>query len=289
MKRAARWAGWLCLWLLLVVYFTYLRFPYVRLRPAIEPRIAALGLGKISFDDIHATPFGGVRLSGVSLLPTGMSGKPIQMDDLSLSPALWRFIRGGRGAHFDARMAGGHARGTAGITRDAHTQLAATMSDVDLTKVDLPGLPDGLEGKLEGTVNLDFEHVALDGAKGTVHLGAAHGSIPPITAAGFKATPAPIHFDSAALDATLDGPKIEITSIKLAGPDLEGSASGTLTVRGRSLATSELNSDLRFRLPEGSSVKAVEGLISAVRVKKDAEGYFVLKLGGTLMNPRPRT
>lgn len=288
MKRVGRYVGLALGWLVLVAYFTYLRFPYAQVRSLIEPRLATLGVGAVSFDDLEATAFGGLRLTGVSWTPMGWSPtQAIQIERVDLAPAYLKLLRRARGVRFDAKLFGGSAHGTAAITADLRTQVDASLDDLDLAQAKLPSLPDGLSGSVSGKVDLDVGNGA-EGSKGIVHVEAKDGAIPPINSNGMKIPPSPLKFTKAELDATVDGPKVDITSLSLKGPDLEGSASGNVTMRGRSIANGPLTADVKFKLPDGSSLKAMEGLIAGFRVKKDAEGYFTLKLGGTLASPFPR-
>lgn len=288
MKRVGRYVALALGWLVLVAYFTYLRFPYAQVRSLIEPRLATLGVGALTFDGLEATALGGLRLTGVAWTPIGWSPtQAIQIEQVDLAPAYLKLLRRARGVRFDARLFGGRAHGTAAITADLRTQVDADLDDLDLAQANVGSLPKGLAGTVSGNLDLDVGN-GVEGSKGTIHVEAKDGEIPPINSNGMKVPPSPLKFAKAALDATVDGPKVDISSLSLEGPDLQGSATGTVTMRGRSIANGPLAADVKFKLPDGSSLKAMEGLIAGFRVKKDAEGYFTLKLAGTLASPQPR-
>lgn len=289
MKRAARYAGLALAWLLLVAYFTYLRFPYGRLRPVIEQRLAALGIGQIAFDEIGATPLGGVRLGGVSwTAPGAPASQAVAIDRLDLAPAYTKLVRRASGVSFDARLAGGSAHGTAALTAEGHRQIAARFDGIDLAKAKIPGLGVGLQGSIGGKVDVDLAGGPAEGGNGSFHLEALDGTVPPGVSPALAILPAPIRFAKLGVDATLDGSKLEITELALAGPDLEGAATGTITLRGRSIANGQLNADVKFKLPDGSGLKAAEMLLAGARMKKDNEGFYGLKLAGTVSSPVPR-
>ncbi len=289
MKRVARVAGLALVWLLLVAYFTYLRFPYTRLRPLIEQRLATLGIGHLAFDEIGATLLGGVRLSGVSwTAPGAPANQAVEIERVDLSPAYTKLVRRARGVSFDAKLAGGRASGTAAVTSEGHKQVAARFAGIDLAKAKIPGLGAGLKGSVDGKVDVDLAAGPAEGGNGSFHLEAKDGAVPPSIAPALSILPAPIRFTKLGVDATLDGSKLEVTELALDGPDLDGGATGTITLRGRSIATGQLSADVKFKVPDGSGLKAAEALLASVRMKKDSEGFYTLKLAGTLASPVPR-
>ncbi len=289
MNRAARLAGLALVWLLLAAYFTYLRFPYTRLRPQLEQRLAALGIGHLAFDEIGATLLGGVRLTGVSwTAPGAAANQTVEIERVDLSPAYTKLVRRARGVKFDATLAGGRASGTAAITSEGRKQVAARFVGIDLTKARIPGLGPGLKGSVDGKIDVDLGAGPAEGGNGTLHLEAKDGAVPPSIAPALSILPAPIRFTKLAVDATLDGSKVEVTELTLDGPDLDGGATGTITLRGRSIATGQLSADVKFKVPDGSGLKAAEALLASVRLKKDHEGFYTLKLAGTVASPVPR-
>ena len=151
MKRVGRYVALTLGWLLLVAYFTYLRFPYAQVRSLIEPRLATLGIGALSFDGLEATALGGLRLTGVSWTPMGWSlTQAIEVEQVDLAPAYLKLLRRARAVRFDAKLFGGRAHGTAAVTAELRTQVTASLDELDLAQATLPSLPAGASGSLTG-------------------------------------------------------------------------------------------------------------------------------------------
>lgn len=290
--RALKTAAKIVAWLLLVVYFVYLRFPYDRVRPRLEEELANLGGLQLSFGSLGPDGRGGLRLGDVTLRPgsaTGLAsgaaaGPTYHLERLDARPHLLSLLRGRAGARIHAEGYDGSLSGT--VSRASETELRI---DLDVDDVELTGMPMPNGGALQGRLDASIDDLvvvpgqALQGLNGHLELEATKGAVLPFQTRTTRIPPQPVQFDRLAASADVEAGQLRVETLEVEGSDVSASGHAEITL-SRNLGRSPVTGELRVKFGPDFSVyeDVVKGL---TRARTDSEGYLTLNLKGTLARP----
>lgn len=101
-----------------------------------------------------------------------------------------------------------------------------------------------------------------------------------LTVKGFKIPD--LDFDQCWLEAEVKGDRLMVKKLEMDGKELKIRATGDLVLRERGM----MNLAVKLKLSERMAQE--QSWITSLLKNKDAEGYYLLTLGGTLAEPIPR-
>jgi len=230
---------------------------------------------------------------GLKLVQTEVALKDVpdrvifSADSLLLKPNLWSLFRGRSECSFHCVTYNGYLTGSVNFKKGRSRGLIDTKIELgDIRVGDYTYLSDVIghrvEGNLDGTISYTGPYNSPIGGSGEANLRLSEGSVellqPLITLES-------IDFKEIKIEMILKNQKINITNLELKGQLLQGTLSGTITLRGK-LAKSSL--DLRGTIePFADFFKSTPGIRDTVKFFKQrlSRGTLSFVIRGTLGDP----
>ena len=318
LKRIAKWAALPAFYLLLLVLFIRLTFPYEaignRLVSEFNAQQPSLGEAtkRLEIGEVSGYWFFGIEVENLRYISeaptTDKEAKPsvLEVEHAFASISPLRALFGTIHVDFGAEVDAGEISGTYS-SNDELAELALELADVDVSRVaplrDLVELP--ITGTLSGEVDLSMPERQLKLANGSVDL-----TIEGLTLGDGKAkiretiALPKMQAGSLRLEAKSSEGSLEIKEFSAKGKDFELVSQGGLRLRDpfeQSLA----DVDLRFKFTDayrnkndltrgifgapGSKVPALFELDPQIKRSKGADGFYGWKLSGPIgrLNFRP--
>ncbi|AKV01304.1 General secretion pathway protein N [Labilithrix luteola] len=268
---------------------------------------------ELSIESLESWWITGVKATGVKLsAPSSDPSKPaseIKVDEARARASVLSFLIGNKDVSFSVDAFGGTAKGSFEDTGKARA-IDVTFDGLDIGKVDAIAANIGfpLEGKLFGTVKLDLPEGKASKGNGnvnleirdmfagndkelTVKLPLGPFTLPRLKVGNFAVT-------GDAKDGIL-----KLTKIGASGGDVDVNGEGRVQLR--EVATdAHLDVNLKFKINDGyrnknektkmlfgapgSKDKPMLEMVPRMAKSKTPEGYYGLRVGGTLGKPDPQ-
>jgi type II secretion system protein N len=271
-KILLRWLSFTAYFIAVFLVFLLLLFPFDRVRTKLESEVGLRTPVELSVARISPRFFNRFVLSDVVVSDKGgrvLFESPSVMTTVSLFSALR-----GRLA-LDLK---GQAYGGALLVRTQQGKGRQNLVvDADGLDIGSYALLKDLGLKLSGKLGGNFEMTG-DVGKGRLWLKG-------LTSRELKVKGFPVpdlDFEQCWLEAELKGDRLTIKKMELDGKELKVRCLGDLVLRGRG----SLNLTVKLKPSERLATEQA-GIFSLLK-NKDADGFYLFSLGGTLSNPLPR-
>lgn len=317
LMRILRWVGYPLFYIFALLLFTYLTFPYDRLKDRLVGELNAKPISPgmlVKIDSVDSYWLSGVEAEGVQLIsppaagagasasaPDGKPAKPktVTLEQMHARVSLLRLLVGTLHVSFGADALGGEISGYTSDADEARTVVA----DLDAVRVgDLPVLTDivglPLGGSLTGEIDLKLPEGKFSKAEGKIALKFTDLAIGDGKAKIMNTIALPtLNVGELVLEGEATDGRLDITKFSAGGRDLELVSDGRIRMRDPFTASvAEMN--LRFKFgasyrnrndttralfgAPGSSVPAVFDLDPKVRRAKRPDEFYAWRLGGQL-------
>ena len=310
--RIARWVGYPLAYLLALITFAYLTFPFERLKDRVVAEFNAAQADasgmRLEIDDVSWYFLTGVEAQGVRLISpppaTDSEGKPdrpqvFEIDDVSVHYSLWAHLTGGLRISFAMEAGGGELSGYVS-DEDGSRIVSLQFDQMGISGIPFVagavGLP--LSGALSGTVELVLPEAKLSKGNGSAQLaivGLAVGD----GKAKIRDTIALPRLDAGQLELALtvkDG-HVKVEKLTASGPDLELASDGRIRLRDP-LGTSRADLSLSFKFSDryktqndmtkglfgdpGSNIKGAFDLDPKNQQALRPDGFYAWRVTGPL-------
>ena len=189
LKKYGKYIGYVLFTLLMIVYFSFLTFPY----DAVKDRYLAQqtqGMPyKVSIDKIRATPFLWIRATGVDVSQVKKDPVSVlKLSEVRLRPSIFRLLVGKLAFRFKASLYGGKVKGRA-VKGEETVDLILNWKNIALAKLPiearLPGAQ--LKGKINGDMDLrmKIQRNRVTPGDGTIKVRLTEGSAQKLLVQGF--------------------------------------------------------------------------------------------------------
>ncbi|HLV66172.1 MAG TPA: type II secretion system protein GspN [Polyangiaceae bacterium] len=315
MRTILRIAGYAAFYVVALITFAYLTFPYERLKDRIVQEFNSRQTGadalRLELDSMSSYWLGGVEAEGIRLIspPKPASGgtAPAKPSTLAIESAharvgLFSLLFGGLDLSFGADAFGGEISGfTSGD--ETKRKIELELDDLDLAEAPLlatlVGLP--LSGKLSGNLDLVLPESKVSKADGTVELEIEELAVGDGKAKIRDTIALPrVEAGTLVLKGDASQGQLKLTDFSAKGPDLEIVSDGSIRLRDP-VHTSFLSLGLRFRFTEryanknettralfgakGSSMPGLFDLDPKNKRAKREDGFYAWRITGVLSNP----
>ena len=308
-KKFLRWAGFPVFYLLCLILFAYLTFPFDRLKERVISEFdaaQAAGSGmRLEIDDVSWYWVTGVEAQGVRLISPvapDADGQPQQpqvfeIEDVHVRYSLWAHLLGDLHVSFGMVAGGGEMEGEVsddeGVRRVSLTFQNLGISGLPFI-ASAVGLP--MTGALTGTVQLDLPEQKLSKGSGAIQLTVSQLSLGD-GKAKIRNTIALPRLDAGTLElvATVKDGHVNVEKLSANGPDLELHSEGRLRLRDP-FGTSRAELDLAFRFTDryktknditkglfgepGSTTPGVFDLDAKNKQAKREDGFYAWRVAG---------
>lgn len=315
-RRWLLWAAYPAFYLVCLLVFAKLTFPYGRLKSALLGRFHAeqpvSGGMRLEIDDLSSYWLTGIEAEGIRLIqssPPAPGAPPVvkaleqvtAIEALHVSPSLLSLLIGKTAVSFGGDALGGSLDGEYefGETRELRLELdELSLGEVPMIGA-LVGLP--LDGKLSGSVELSLPEGKLSAADGTVEIHVSEVRVGDGKAKIRDAIALPaVNAGELAFKAESTGGRVTVQELSVKGPDLELVAEGKAVFRDP-LGRTTLSVDARFRFSDsykskdditrslfGAPDSSVPGLLDLdpkMKSAKEPDGFYGWRISGVLSNP----
>ncbi len=288
-KKYGKYLGYGLFTLVMMVYFSFLCFPYDQVK---DRYLAQQTRGipyKVTIDKVRATPFFWVRATGVGVT-TAKKDKAsvLKVREVRLRPSLLRMVLGKLSVKFKASVYGGkvHGRATKGGN---NVDLNLHWKNIALAKLpveaQLPGAK--LAGELQGDMDLEMEiqqgrRLVPKGGDLTVNLTGA--SAKNLQVQGF-ALPA-LEGITGKGKITLGEKQASVDHFLLQADVLTFGLEGKVDL-ARRLARSRLDLKGKIKL-SGDLASQYQPMLAGFLRKQDKDGFYTFSIKGLLNKPSPQ-
>ncbi len=298
-------AGYVVGYLVLLMMFFYLTFPYDRLRERIVRDFNARQTGpepmRLEIDSISSYFLSGVEAEGVRLVskaddsaPKGQKTKVTGIEQAHARLSILALLVGRRKVSFGADAFGGSVDGTM-VDSDEERNIDVEIDAVDFGQTPflagLLGIP--LAGALSGTIHLVAPEARLSRAEGKLSLKVAGVTVGDGKAKIRDIIALPkLEAGNLVLEAEVTKGQVKVTELSAHGPDLDLTADGTIRLRDQP-DQSFLNLSAEFKFTDRFTNKdditrALFGKSGAFdldpknRRAKRPDGYYGWRVTGSL-------
>jgi type II secretion system protein N len=317
-ERLRRWGprlGYPAFYLFCLIVFLPWTFPFERLRDRIVTTFNASQRGasqpqELQIDELDSSFFTGVKAKGVRLVSPSADNKPptvLTIDEARARISLLGLLVGNKDVSFRLDAFGGVIKGSVEDS-GKNREIDVTFEDVDLGSIPViaanVGFP--LAGKLVGTLKLALPESKASKANGNLALEVkdmAAGTekeltvktpMGPFTLPRLKVGQLTINGDAK------DG-QLKLAKLAASGGDVDVNGDGKVQLRDNA-ADAHLEANLKFRIndtyknksdttkllfgsgPTGKD-KPMMDLDPKMSKAKTADGFYALRVGGTLAKP----
>lgn len=312
-KKWGRRAGYVAFYLVMVVVFASLLFPYQTLRDSLVAQFNAQQKAtgspqQLAIEDMGWYWFSGVSAKGIHLTsPSAEIGKPptvIDIDKAHGRISILGLLIGNKDVNFRLEALGGAIDGSFEL-HGKDRAVALDLDGVDLKKVDaltaMIGLP--IEGKISGTIKIALPEGKASKGTGLVDLQAKDVAIGDGKAKLKNALEWPkMTVGDLAFTAEAKEGVLKITKFGANGHDLELNGEGK--VQMRELANeSSLDVNVKFKIadsykgksditkslfgaPGGTKGGDIELFVPEMKAAKRPDGFYGFHVTGLLGNPK---
>jgi type II secretion system protein N len=314
LKKLAPKLGYPAFYLFCLGIFLSWTFPYDKLKERIVAQFnaqqrTASNPQQLEVDDLDSHWITGVKAKGVRLIqPSKEADKPptvIAIDEARARISLLGLLVGNRNVSFRIDAFDGVIKGTYEES-SKEREIEVTFEDVDVARVDAiaanAGFP--LDGKLNGELKLLLPEGKASKGNGTVNLEIKEMAAGKGTEFTVKTPMGPFTLPKAKIGTfTITGEakdgKLTLSKIASSGGDLDLAGDGRVQLR--EVATdANLDVNLKFKVNDSyrgknEKTKLLFGtpggkdkpMVDMMLKSKTNDGFYNLRVGGTLGNPKP--
>jgi type II secretion system protein N len=316
-KQILKYVGYAAFYLLALIFFAFITFPFDRLRTRIQSEFNASQTGPnpltLRLGHLSSYWFSGVSADDVDLIsppsttPSEDPQKPakpkvMRIDTVHARVSLLRLLFGTMHVNFGADAFGGEI---SGFTSDADggRKLEVDIEDLGLANApllaDMLGLPIG--GSLDGHVEFLLPEGKLSKAEGKVDLkfsalSAGDGKTKVLNAIALPK----VEVGDLTLKATATSGTLKVDQLSAAGKDLDLQGDGSVRLRD-TFDASVLSLNARFKFNDrftnkddmtrslfgapGSPVPALFDMVPQNKHAKRPDGFYGWRVNGTFSHP----
>ena len=291
-QKILRGLGWTGLTLGLLILFTLVKLPEVRLKNYIQGTLSnvlsqqgmSFSAGSASLSILFGVSY---TLKNVVITPPSPD-LPIKIDELEVSPAFLPLLTGKMGGNLTLKQGDGKLKASFALGKEEGS-LSFSAKQLNLGRLGLMAM----FAKLKGSATVNGEG-SLSGNlnnpttwNGPVKLDLSKITIDSQSISGF-AVPA-LSISEGTLDATVGQGKALIKTLKLgkvgSADDLIANVTGDILLT-RQMDQSTLNLKTRFKLSD-KIVQAFPLIDALIGAGKQGDGYFAYNLSGPIFSPTP--
>ncbi len=280
-------AGYILLFFLSFFLSLFFTLPYEEIKNRLIYEVSSRGYGLLSVSRLsYAMPFG---LEFEDLSFSRIQGdrkiEYLKSERLLIRQSVFSLLFGRLDMNFKGKFYEGEASGYY-IDKNKNKHISIKFENINISEYSplKTLLGTGVDGKLNGRINIDGPVVNLRESQGRVELNIENLKTEESEAMHFIKIPA-LNIRSISCSLVLEGGKVKSEGITLNG-DIEGTISGEVILR-YPIATSLLNLSMNIKFSDALYEK-IGNLIEPLNLKKDNNGYYNFNVGGAVIFPRLR-
>jgi len=282
-QKIARITGYILFGLFVFLFFTYLNFPYDKLKDKFFAQVEQKTGLKLDAAEVKTTWTLGFVFTGVELSHRAMNIPQVRLNHLKVSPSLLSLLFFRPKFKFEVEFTEGVLSGT--LHQKGKTQdIGLTFDSLNLTK-DLKGIfPLDLQGIVQGGLNVSGDFIQVKELNGNIDLHIQKFGLAQMNFLNMNIPQ--ISLSKMILQGTLKNDRFVFEKVDLGGDkeDLQANASGDIQLDPRNFSNSKLNLTVKFKLSEKMK-KEFSLFLPFVANALDSQGFYSLSITGRLSAP----
>ena len=283
MQKIGRIIGYILFGLFVFMFFTYLNFPYDKLKDKIFAQVEQKTGLKLDAAEVKTTWTLGFVFNGVELSHRAMNIPQIHLAHLKVSPSLISLLFLRPKLKFEVGFTEGSLSGT--LHQKGKTQdIGLKFSSLNFTK-DLKGVfPIDLQGILQGEFNVAGDLAQMKEMNGNMDIRIQKFGLAQMNVLNMNIPQ--ISLSKMLLRGTLKNERLVIEKIDIGGDkeDLQANASGDIQLDTKNLNNSKLNLTLKFKLSEKMK-KEFSLFLPFIANALGPQGFYSLAITGRISAP----
>ena len=282
-QKIARITGYILFGLFVFLFFTYLNFPYDKLKDKFFAQVEQKTGLKLDAAEVKTTWTLGFVFTGVELSHRAMNIPQVRLNHLKVSPSLLSLLFLRPKFKFEVEFTEGILSGT--LHQKGKIQdIGLEFDSLNLTK-DLKGIfPLDLQGIVQGGLNVSGDFIQVKELNGNIDLHIQKFGLAQMNFLNMNIPQ--ISLSKMILQGTLKNDRFVFEKVDLGGDkeDLQANASGDIQLDPRNFSNSKLNLTVKFKLSEKMK-KEFSLFLPFVANALDSQGFYSLSITGRLSAP----
>lgn len=283
MQKIGRIAGYILFGIFVFIFFTYLNFPYDKLKDKIFSQVEQKTGFKCDAAEVKTTWTLGFVFKGVELSHRAFNIPQIRLSHLKVSPSLLSLLFFRPKMKFEVGFTEGALSG--------HLQQKGKTQDIELAfeslnlGKDFKGmLPVDLQGILQGEFQVAGDLAQMKELDGALDIRVQKFGLAQMSVLNMNLPQ--ISLSKMLLRGTLKNEKLLIEKMDIGGEkeDLQANASGELQLDSQNFNNSKLNLNVKFKLSEKMK-KEFQLFLPFIANALDSQGFYSLSITGRLSAP----
>ena len=283
MQKIARIAGYILFGLFVFLFFTYLNFPYDKLKDKAFAQLEQKTGLKLDASEVKTTWTLGFVLTGVELSHQALAIPQVRLAHLKVSPSLVSLLFFRPKLKFEVGFTEGALSGYL-HQKGKNQDIGLEFDSLNLTK-DLKGiLPIDLQGILQGGFSIAGNFAQMKELNGNMDLHIQKFGISEMNVLNMNLPQ--LSLSKIILRGTFKNDRFVFEKAEMGGDkeDLQANASGDIQLDARNFNNSKLNLTVKFKLSEKMK-KEFSLFLPFIANALDPQGFYSLAITGRLSAP----
>ena len=284
LKKIIRYGAYLVFGIFIFTFFTYLNFPYNKLKDMIFGQIQTQSGIILDASNLKPTLTFGMTMEDLNIAHQTSQLAPLRIPEISVSPSLLSLAILKPKISFQAQLLSGDISGALRYGGQGQQSIHLNLNDVNLQRNFKEQLPINLMGTATGKIDFSGDFRQSNTLQGETQLKIEKFALGQMTV--LNMTIPDIQMSNAVLQGKLKSGRFEISKCELGSPkdDIHMNVSGNILLNIRPWDQSRLSLDVKLKLSEKikEEFKAFLPFIASALGK---DGYYNLRVSGRLSAP----
>ncbi len=285
-KKIVRIPGYILFGLLIFIYFTYLNFPYHKMKDQLFFEIERNSGFQLQAESLDTTLGLGFVLDQVSIENSNLNLPQIQIERIKLSPSFLSLIRFRPKIGFQVELEHGTLQGTFEKRGGATQGIKLNLNEIKIGGKSLEAATNlDLDGLLEGQVSIEGNLKTFENLNGNTDIQLRKFKLGKLSV--LNMTIPELNLSQISLTGKIANDKFVIEKFNVGGSneDLYAMTSGDIVLNPRDIRQSRLNLKLKFKMSKKLSDE-FSLFLPFIAAALGSDGFYTIKIDGRLGAPR---
>lgn len=285
-KKIVRILSYILFGLFIFIYFTYLNFPYHKMKDQLFFEIERNSGFELQAESFDTTLGFGFVLGEVSIENPNLNLPQIQIERVKLSPSLLSLIRFRPKIAFQVELEKGTLQGTFEKTGGATQGIKLNLNEIKIGGKSLEAATNlDIDGLLEGHVSLEGNLKTFENLNGSTDIGLRKFKLGKLRVLNMNIPELNLSQISLAGKIANNQLTIEKFNVGTSNEDIYALTSGSIILNPRNIRQSRLNLKLKFKMSKKLSDE-FSLFLPFIASALGSDGFYSLKIDGRLDAPR---
>lgn len=284
MKNIIKYIGYLIFGLIIFIFFSYLNFPYHKIKDKLFAQVEKQSNFKIDVEEFKTTMLLGLRFGGVTIKDKRDGFPPIAISTLNIDPSLISLVTMKPKIAFNAELPQGSLNGFFVQKGATSHELNLEFDNLDLKKQFQEVLPADLNGTAEGQVSFDGNLQRFQGINGKTQIQIKKFILGKTSVMGMELPQ--LSLSQITLKGNMKKDQFIIEKFEAGNDkdDLKANISGDISINSLNIKNSRLNLKLKFKMSD-TLKEEFKLFLPLLQGALDSSGNYSFSITGTFAAP----